>query len=370
MPQGTLIDKFNNAPHPFIATFENDSCSKTSTPAILEDARRRTTAAAGKYLAIEPTPISRSSTSRNTDTAAAREGIASTGQPTTTHASAPSSSPSPTFAAPVLESLETSHNTDVARNTLQAGTPFNTTHRGAEGPNAPNGRDASTAFNTPRPRIALHKHATALLHDVADHPFTLCTMAYRRCVLLLAQGDRSRAQVERLGLLCATRVTCGRGRGKTGIALSLLAEAWRVLGRSPTKGLRGGSSVAHNHCVFELHRRIPGSLIEEYLGSKAVDLAIPFITELHEPFYRAITQLTGRASHLEDGDIIALEVEISAPSRSSVTNAEKDAAAGVALTVLAIADRQPERLALILPSNTVVVDVYALLDALRLTEER
>jgi hypothetical protein len=234
-------------------------------------------------------------------------------------------------------------------------------------------RTPNTSHNTlrptPRQRIALNKHATVLLHDIGDYPYSLCSQAYRRCELLLAQGDRARGQGERLGLLCATRVTCGRGRGKTGVSLSLTAQGWEWLGRTPTKGLRGGSSVQHSFCVFELHRRIPGSLVEEYLGAKAVDLAIPFNADRHERLYRAISALTGNTPRLQDGDIIALEVEISSPARSAMRNAHKDAAAGVALTVLAVDDRQPERLALTLPSNATVLDVYALLDALRTTEE-
>jgi hypothetical protein len=119
--------------------------------------------------------------------------------------------------------------------------------------------------------------------------------------------------------------------------------------------------------VFELSRRIPDSTIEEYLGSKPIDLCIPFNTATHELFYRAITLLTGKTPHLEDGDIIAVEVEISAPR--SVRNAVKNTALGVALTILAVADREPERLDLNLPPNAIVLDVYALLDTLRPTEE-
>ena len=224
----------------------------------------------------------------------------------------------------------------------------------------------ATASNTLRPRVAVNKHTTALLHDVGTHPFTLCVQAYERCGLLLAQGDRARGQGERLGLLCATRVTSGRGRGKTGVSLSLSAEGQRVIGTS-TKGLRGGSSVQHSFCVFELHRRITGSLIEEYLGSKAVDLAIPFDTEQHETFYRSISALTGTTPRLSDGDVIAIEVEITGGKRSAERNAAKNQEAGVALTIIAIDHKAPERLAASLPSNTLVVDVYTLLDALRST---
>lgn len=219
-------------------------------------------------------------------------------------------------------------------------------------------------------RIALNKHAGALMTDVSEHPFTLCTQAYRRCRVRLSEGDRARSQAERLQLLNASRVTCGRGRGKSGICLSLSERGWHWIGRTPTKGLRGGSSVQHSFCVFELHRRIRPSHVEEYLDTTAIDLAISFNTEQHETFYRAIAALTGTTPHLNDGDVIAVEVEITGGKRSAERNAAKNEAAGVALTIIAIDHKAPERLATNLPSNTLVVDVYALLDALRTTEDR
>jgi hypothetical protein len=91
--------------------------------------------------------------------------------------------------------------------------------------------EPATAHTPPTP-IALNEHTTKLLADIAAHPFTLCTPSYRRCGLLLAQGDRARSQGERLGLLLASRVTTGRGRGKTGIALSLTPAGLRWLEES------------------------------------------------------------------------------------------------------------------------------------------
>ena len=324
--------------HPILASFQRDNERKDVTDHEWKSAIERT-----KQLA--------QNASRQTEQRAAREGIGGNGQQPTAQATAPSASP-PSRVAPVVE------------------TPPNTgRHASAiaeEATIAPNVDQGAVPPNE-RPRVALNKHTTALLHDVADHPYTLCGPAYGRNDLLLAQGDRARGQGERLGLLCATRVTCGRGRGKTGISLALSAEGWRTIDRTPTKGLRGGSSAQHSFCVFELHRRIPGSLIEEYLGAKAVDLAVPYNTKHHEPLLHAVTALNGKTPRLHDGDIIALEVEISSKSQSAIRNATKDAAAGVALTILAVADRQPERLALTLPSNAIVLDVFALLDALRTT---
>jgi len=311
MPRGHVIIKIAHWPQAILATF--DPIDLGTTPAEYQQAIERTRAYFSAHATTQPPALHR----------AAREGIEGTGQPTPSHA--PSSSP-PSRVAPVVE-----HTADTRR-------------------------------------IALNKHVASLLHDAWAHPYSLCTVSYRRCGLRLSEGDRARSQAERLQLLHASRVTCGRGRGKTGICLSLTDDGLRWLGRTPTKGLRGGSSVQHCFCVFELHRRIPGSSIEEYLDTKAVDLCIPFNTHHHEGLYRTIVALTGMTPRLNDGAMIAVEVEITGGARSAQRNAAKNQAAGVALTIIAIDHKAPERLAARLPGNTLVVDVYALLDALRTTE--
>jgi hypothetical protein len=357
---GTCIAKFGDRwKHPVVARFEPLQIPKSVDAAAWQAALDRTNALARTAAAREEntgwTPPSQAPTAT-----ASRE------QPTratdTTTASVTTSS-----AQERSPDLSPNAGHETSPNTSQEVIPPNAKHRLTKGSMiAPNRSETRTSPNAIRTHVALNQHATALLQDVGDHPFTLCTQAYRRCRLLFAQGDRARAQLERLGFLYATRVTCGRGRGKTGISLHLTAAGWN--GRTPVKGLRGGSSVQHSFCVFELSRRIPGSTIEEYLGTKPVDLCIPFNTEWHEPFYRAIMLLTGKTPHLDGGDIIAVEIEISQPR--STRNAVKNAAVCVALTILAVADREPERLALNLPPNAIVVDVYALLDALRTTEKQ
>jgi hypothetical protein len=216
----------------------------------------------------------------------------------------------------------------------------------------------------PQERVALGAHTARLLADVAEHPYTLCTPSYRRCHLRLSEGERAREQAQGLQFLRADRVTTGRGRGKTGISIHLTTAGWAWLGTTPTKGLRGGSSPQHSFCTFELARRIPEARIEEALGTgKSIDLCIPFSIDQHEHVYRAISALTGKTPHLREGEIIAIEIDLSL--KSARRNATKNAAAGIALTILAINHRTPEDLAHVLPPNATVVDVYALLDALK-----
>ena len=132
------------------------------------------------------------------------EGIASNDQPTPSQEAAPSSSP-PARVAPVVEK-----------------------------PTSPNAR-----------KVALNKHDAMLLEDVASHECTPTTAAYDRLGIHWTQGDRSKQRLLRLELLTAHRVITRAGRGGTSSVLRLTSAGWAWLGRTPPKGLRGGSSVQH-----------------------------------------------------------------------------------------------------------------------------
>lgn len=311
MPQGTMIGKFSNAPHTFIATFEKDERSKTPDPKIVEDARQRTIAAAAQYATVAPAvPL---------NTAAAREEDESNGQPTPSQTAAPSSSP-PSRVAPVVEKAKSRGN-----------------------------------------KIALSRHATALMHDLAKHPFTLTTPSFRRCNLRLSEGERAKTTTMNLGFLESHRVRTGAGRGKTGSALRLTPAGWQWLGRTPAKGTRGGDSVQHAFLIHELARRIPRSTIE----TLSVDLVIPYNTKEHANLLAGLQALSARTIALNNGDVIAFEVECSMPERTAPRNITRDA--GFALTVIAILGKH--KLTSTFGSHVVIVDVLRLLDALRTTEE-
>jgi hypothetical protein len=321
MPQGTLVAKFSNAPHAFIATFENDPRSKTPTPSILEDARRRTIAAAAQYHSVEPAPVPQTIAS-NTDTAAAKEECGSNGQPTPSQKSAPSSSP-PARVAPVVEE-------EIPSNTNR--------------------------------RVALNTNTAALLRDIAEHPLTLTTLSHNRLGIHWTQGDRSKQLLLRLGLVTAERVRTSAKRGGTGSALRLTPAGWAWLGRKPPKGTRGGDSVQHEFLILQLSHLIQGSAIET-LGA---DLVIPYNTNEHEQFHRVLETLCTRTIALNDGDTIAIEVECSRPEITAPRNVARDR--GFTFTVIAVLGGTAKVRTIVPTDRVFVVDVLRLLDALRLTE--
>jgi hypothetical protein len=292
---------------------------KHATPEDITRARVRTNQHAGLVRTS-------SSTSARTDTAAAREGIASTRQPTPSQESAPSSSP-PARVAPVV-----AHNTDAPK------------------------------FSYNIERVPLPVHAEAVLRDAAENPLTLTTTSYDRLGIHWMQGDRAKQLNLKLGLLEAHKVTTGSGRGKVGSALRLTPAGWQWLGQQPPKGMRGGGSVQHEFLVRQLASRIAHSSIE----TLSADLVLPYNTADHAHLIAALETLGERAISLNNGDLMALEVECSMPERTAPRNITRDA--GFALTIIAILGKN--KLGTTFGNRVVIVDVLRLLDALRTTEDR
>jgi hypothetical protein len=101
-----------------------------------------------------------------------------------------------------------------------------------------------------------------------------------------------------------------------------------------------------------------------------VDLVIPYNTEKHEQLKRALDTLSARTIALNTGDLVALEIETSAPSVTGPRNVAKDAE--FALTVIATFQKDIPSVQRRIPRNdqVIVIDVLRLLDALRTTEGR
>jgi hypothetical protein len=300
-----LVDEWR---HPILATFPRVTGDKSVSSSDWNTALERTNVLAqGRALA-------------------AREGIASTEQPTPSHESAPSSSP-PARVAPVVE-----HNTQAPK----------------------------LSHNTAR--VPLPAHAEALLQDSAEYPLSLTTASYDRLGLHWMQGDRAKQLTLKLGLLEAHKVTTGSGRGKTGSALRLTPAGWNWLDKKPSKGMRGGGGVQHEFLVRQLANRIAHSTIET-LGA---DLVFPYNAADHAHLITALETLSERTITLDNGDLLALEVECSMPERTAPRNITRNA--GFALTVIAILGKN--KLGTTFNNRVVIVDVLRLLDALRTTEDR
>lgn len=208
-------------------------------------------------------------------------------------------------------------------------------------------------------RVALNQYAATLLDDVATHPYTLTTAAYDRCAMHWTQGDRAKTLLTELDFLVAHKVTTGSGRGKTGSALITTAGGWTWLGRTPPKGTRGGDSAQHAFLVHELARHIINSSIET-LGA---DLVIPYDATEHEQLLQALTTLSGTTIALNTSDLIAVEIEVSAPTKTVPRNITRDA--GFHRTIIATLPKHVTTVSRLVEHHAIVVDVLRLLDALR-----
>jgi hypothetical protein len=316
MQRGEGLLRIGSCPDVVHLRITSGMTNKHATPEEIAMARARTNQLARTPRVVHLLPAS------PLETAAAREEDEDTGQPTPSHESAPSSSP-PSRVAPVVET-------------------------------APNTR-----------RVALNAHASKLLKVVAEHPAIPTTRAYQLAGVHYVIGDRAKQQTIALGFLEAEKVRTGTGRGTTASALRLTPAGWKWLGRKAPKGLRGGSSIQHEFCIRYLAERIPNSVIET-LGA---DLVIPYNGAIHEPLLRAIQTISAREIVLNDGDVIALEVECSRPEITAPRNIARNA--GFALTIIATLGETARLQRTIGESEHVVVDdVLRLLDALRTTEER
>lgn len=211
---------------------------------------------------------------------------------------------------------------------------------------------ASHAIAASLKTIALNTHAEALLKHAAKHGVVLTTDAYRDLALHPQAGTRAKKQLIDLALLEEERIIVHRGRGGTAVAIRPTKSGYERAGVK-RHGTRGGDSIQHEYLVRTLATRITGARIDARAGTKACDLLIPYNDEKHQQF----ATLLGITP--QNGEFLAIEVEVSDPNKTAARNLARNDDVGVAYTI--IATMTPLRRTL---PGALVVDVFALLDAL------
>lgn len=231
------------------------------------------------------------------------------------------------------------------------------------------------------PPVTLTDPQSALLNSVADLVIPTSTEAYRRAKLTLAVGDASAKQNEVLGYLNRNPITSRPGRGGSAISLELTTLGYERLNKKPPHQTRGGDSAQHRYLVHQLAKHITSSKIEATVGvggrgGKSVDILVR-ITEDHERLRQAIalnTRLLSPTPHeLAVGDLVAIEVEVSDPSKTAPANAVANTKHGITTTIIAVMpktlDTTRKHLLKNLPAEVlhrvVLVDALQLLEGLR-----
>jgi hypothetical protein len=213
------------------------------------------------------------------------------------------------------------------------------------------------AAEEPTPKIALNTNERALLTLIAIKGVALTNES----PLHPEQLRRAKAKLRTLGYLREERIIAHDGRGGSAIALTLTDTGHTAAGTTP--GGLGGGGLQHQYLVRKLLEHINGAQREVSLAGKRVDILFTYTNE-HE-WLSTIDPLIA----LNTGDHVAIEVEVSDPTKTAPSNIEKNAAAGVRLTIVAVLPTQVEhtsealrtQLTAELLATTTVVNVFDLL---------
>jgi hypothetical protein len=202
------------------------------------------------------------------------------------------------------------------------------------------------------------------------------TEAYNGAGLPPQVGDRAKKKLEDLGYVKCEPIVARPGRGGAALAISPTPLAYERLNIKPPRTTRGGDSVQHEFLVTKTAEHITGTTIETALGQKSIDLVFR-LTPDHD---RLLAWLSSNAHYLSmeratiaHNDLVAIEVEVSDPSKTAPRNVAGDLDAGAALVIVAtmpkIVDLAKRALLTDVPTTllarVVVVDALQFLEALR-----
>lgn len=194
----------------------------------------------------------------------------------------------------------------------------------------------------------------SFLTFVAKRGIALVTETYYAQALKPMQGDRIKRKLVSLGLLQATRITVGSGRGKQATALQATAVAYNMLFLAKPS-LGRGSGPQHAYLLRELRDRIPHCTIEV----AGADAAIAYNEQEHAPLLRALRTTAQQEIALNTGDTLAIEVELR-PAKTMARNIARNTDRGFTLTVIALL-HDPRDIA----SNVIAFNVFRFLERLR-----
>jgi hypothetical protein len=201
-------------------------------------------------------------------------------------------------------------------------------------------------------RIALNTNEEKLLRFIGEHRVVLTTECELHPQLLI----RAKKKLLTLGLVTEAKITARQGRGGQANALALTAEGCQWLRLLP--GGAGSGGLQHQYLVRKLIETIPGAEREVSLAGKRIDVIFTY-TDRH-----AWLTTINPTIALNTGDHVAIEVEVSDPTKTAPINVVKNAAAGVRLTLIAVLPGARERTSAALAPlahHAIVINVFDLL---------
>ncbi|MFH0901052.1 MAG: hypothetical protein V2A73_10520, partial [Pseudomonadota bacterium] len=208
-----------------------------------------------------------------------------------------------------------------------------------------------------------------LLRTVGDAGVIPTTYAFRLAGLSRQPGTTAKTGLVTFGLLTAASVLVRAGRGGNAQVLRVTREGYALLGRQPPYRTRGGDGDQHYYNVVTLAKALPDAVVECMVGEKSVDLLVTYDPSRHQ---RLLAQMNDK--DVAPGALLAIEVEASAAAaRTALNNITKNAAVGIAHTVVAVMPKHVEKTKTSLEERVpadlrdayTVVDVFDLIAGLK-----
>jgi hypothetical protein len=206
-----------------------------------------------------------------------------------------------------------------------------------------------------------------LVDYIAANGVVLTTECQHDLTLHPQQVARATTKCLTLGLTTRATIRCRRGHGGSGVAHALTPAG---LALATTKQLRTTGNGGHQHAFLatRIARAIPNAQLELSLNGKSIDVVIAYDKSAHAPLIKSI----GAPIALNDGDLIAIEVEVSSPAKTLASNVRKNTAVGIAYNIIAVlpntlasAKKIVKTLDAALRARVTVVDALELLNQLQ-----
>ena len=237
------------------------------------------------------------------------------------------------------------------------------------------------------PKIQLNDQEKMLLNCIAT-TLQPATAHYKKLKLHAATGNKFKKHLLTLQLIAEHTILVRSGKGSSANVLFPTENAFNYLGLKKSKGTKGGDSPQHQYLVRSLADLIPDSQLEFKLGQKSMDLFLCLTRAKHQALVEAIkSSIIFYIADKDNGhqeifymetkgpasNYVAIEIECSNPEKTGPANIQKNAEAGIALTILGLLPAEAKKfnpglitgLPEALQSKVIVVDALKLLDHLR-----
>jgi len=210
--------------------------------------------------------------------------------------------------------------------------------------------------------VLLNENEQKLLEAICQG-LTPVSQVYKNIKMHPQTAQNAKKKLITLGFATEESIIIKPGRGAKAKILFPTEKAFQKLGIKPPKGSRGGDSAQHKFLVRSIAELIPKSQVEMAIAGKNADIIILYDSSIHQPLAEALSKQSPGCT-FQDGQTIAIEIEVSDPAKTAKNNITKNAEAGITTTIIAVLPKEVDRIKAML-SPIIVIDALQLFDFLQ-----